>query len=144
MTWKRSGVQVRSVSLNLIAYRNHWIILRVSMTSLLTLCVYKMISYTLIKLGPSHRGGGFLRFVHVSSSWGSWCSWGSAHFQYQAQVGKLWWSAKSMQYMQFRIYWMHRRGRKNFCWQKSRMPLAGLVYLPRCLNIILHGQAVPL
>ena len=25
--------------------------------------------------------------------------------------------------------WMHRRGQKNFCLQKSRMPLAGLVYL---------------
>ncbi len=24
---------------------------------------------------------------------------------------------------------MHRRGRENFCLQKSRMPLAGLVYI---------------
>ncbi len=27
------------------------------------------------------------------------------------------------------VHWRHRRGRKNFCLQKSRMPLAGLVYL---------------
>ncbi len=28
----------------------------------------------------------------------------------------------------YRDHWMHRRGRKNFCLQKSRMPLTGLVY----------------
>ncbi len=27
------------------------------------------------------------------------------------------------------VHWRHRRGRQNFCLQKSRMPLAGLVYL---------------
>ena len=26
------------------------------------------------------------------------------------------------------VHWRHRRGRQNFCLQKSRMPLAGLVY----------------
>ena len=26
------------------------------------------------------------------------------------------------------VHWLHRRGRQNFCLQKSRMPLAGLVY----------------
>ncbi len=27
------------------------------------------------------------------------------------------------------VHWRHRRGQQNFCLQKSRMPLAGLVYL---------------
>ncbi len=36
---------------------------------------------------------------------------------------------QSMEYMLHMAHWMHRRGRKNFCLQKLRMPLAGLVYL---------------
>ncbi len=31
--------------------------------------------------------------------------------------------------MEYRVNGLHRRGRRNFCLQKSRMPLAGLVYL---------------
>ncbi len=35
------------------------------------------------------------------------------------------------------VHWRHRRGRQNFCLQKSRMPLAGLVYF---LYILLLSQ----
>ena len=31
--------------------------------------------------------------------------------------------------MEYSVHGLHRRGRQNFCLQKSRMPLAGLVYL---------------
>ncbi len=30
--------------------------------------------------------------------------------------------------MEYRVHGLHRRGRQNFCLQKSRMSLAGLVY----------------
>ena len=65
-------------------------------------------------LGPSHKGGAFLglysylRITSLKIPWhmGIWC------------VYVLW----------FSCLLAHWRGRQNFCLQKSRMPLAGLVY----------------
>ena len=37
-------------------------------------------------------------------------------------------------YMEYRAHGLNRRGRQNFCLQKSRMPLAGLVYFIKDLS----------
>ena len=42
--------------------------------------------------------------------------------------------------MQFRVHWLHGRSRQDFCLQKSRMPLAGLVYLLIFTYLILPGN----
>ncbi len=88
------------------------------------LVLYYTIDFN-IYLGPSRRGVFYLWFHHVLfllfplffvQSQKSQHLVGYHHLSLYMFCGPF-------------VHWQQRRGRKNFCLQKSRMPLAGLVYL---------------